>query len=86
MYNREALPSDYTRVIEAEPDKLDIKRRDPGILFISYPLIHSSNCQFRFPIESRLLDACINHNCFGSCEPHNRHHNSPDQIGNQQNK
>ena len=41
MYNREALPSDYTRVIEAEPDKLDIKRRDPGILFISYPLVHS---------------------------------------------
>ena len=27
-------------VIEAEPDKLDIKRRDPGILFISYPLVH----------------------------------------------
>ena len=27
--------------------KLDIKRCDPGILFISYPLVHSFNCQFR---------------------------------------
>ena len=35
MYNCEALPSDYTRVIEAEPDKLDIKRHDPGTHLIA---------------------------------------------------
>ena len=29
------LPSDSTCVLEAEPGKLDIKRRKPGILFIS---------------------------------------------------
>ena len=30
-----ALPSDSTCVLEAEPGKLDINRREPGILFIS---------------------------------------------------
>ena len=29
------LPSESTCVLEAEPAKLDIKRREPGILFIS---------------------------------------------------
>ena len=30
--------------LKAEPGKLDIKRREPGILFISLPIIeHSSN-------------------------------------------
>ena len=29
------LPSYSTSVLEAEPGKLDIKRREPGILFIS---------------------------------------------------
>ena len=29
------LPSDSTCVLEAEPGKLDIKRREPGILYIS---------------------------------------------------
>ena len=29
------MPSDSTCVLEAEPGKLDIKRRKPGILFIS---------------------------------------------------
>ena len=28
------LPSDLTCVLKAEPGKLDIKRRKPGILFI----------------------------------------------------
>ena len=31
------LPSDLTCVLEAEPGKLDIKRRGPVILFISLP-------------------------------------------------
>ena len=34
MYNRSAEPRDYTRVIEALPDKLDIKRHSPGILYL----------------------------------------------------
>ena len=32
------LLSDSICVLEAEPDKLDIKRREPGILFISLQL------------------------------------------------
>ena len=32
------LPSDSTCVLKAEPGKLDIKRREPGILFISNTL------------------------------------------------
>ena len=31
----QGLPSDSTCVLEADPGKLDIKRRKPGILFIS---------------------------------------------------
>ena len=30
------LPSDSLCVVKAEPGKLDIKRREPGILFISF--------------------------------------------------
>ena len=30
------LPSDSTCILEAEPGKLDMKRREPGILFISF--------------------------------------------------
>ena len=38
------LPSDSTCVLKAEPGKLDIKRREPGILFISLLIVeHSSN-------------------------------------------
>ena len=32
------LPRDSTCLFEAEPGKLDIKRREPGILFISLPI------------------------------------------------
>ena len=32
------LPSGSTCVLEAEPSKLEIKRREPGILFISLPM------------------------------------------------
>ena len=32
---RMGLPSDSTCILKAEPGKLDIKRREPGILFIS---------------------------------------------------
>ena len=33
------LAKDSTSVLEAEADKLDIKRREPGILFISLPIV-----------------------------------------------
>ena len=33
----ESKPRDSTSVLEAEPGKLDIRRREPGILFISLP-------------------------------------------------
>ena len=34
-----SLPSDSTCTLKAEPGKLDIKRRGPGILFISLPIV-----------------------------------------------
>ena len=38
MLNGEALPSNLLPILKAESGKLDIKRRKPGILFISLPL------------------------------------------------
>ena len=35
MLTSRGLPSDSTCVLKAEPRKLDFKRREPGILFIS---------------------------------------------------
>ena len=37
MLTSRVLPSDSTCILKAEPGKLDIKRREPGILFISLP-------------------------------------------------
>ena len=39
MLTWRGLPSDSTAVLKAEPGKLDIKRREPGILFISLPIV-----------------------------------------------
>ena len=36
MINQEALSSDLTCILEAESGKFDVKRREPGILVISY--------------------------------------------------
>ena len=33
------MPSDSTNILQTEPGKLDIKRRKPGILFISLPIV-----------------------------------------------
>ena len=38
MLTLRGLPSDSTCILKAEPGKLDIKRREPGILFISLPI------------------------------------------------
>ena len=42
MLTSRGLPSDSTFVLKAEPGKLDIKRREPGILFISLPIVEHS--------------------------------------------
>ena len=39
MLTSRGLPSDSTCVLKAEPGKLDIKRRETGILFISLPIV-----------------------------------------------
>ena len=39
MLTSRGLPSNSTCVLKAEPGKLDIKRREPGILFISLPIV-----------------------------------------------
>ena len=43
MLTSRGLPSDSTCVLKAEPGKLDIKRREPGILFISLPIVKGNN-------------------------------------------
>ena len=44
MLTSRGLRSDSTCVLKAEPGKLDIERREPGILFISLHIVeHSSN-------------------------------------------
>ena len=42
------FPSDLTCVLKAEPGKLDIKRREPGILFITLPIASDYDVNFRF--------------------------------------
>ena len=39
MLTSRGLQSDSTCVLKAEPGKLDMKRRQPGILFISLPIV-----------------------------------------------
>ena len=41
MLTSRGLPIDSTGVLKAEPGKLDINRREPGILFISLPIFFS---------------------------------------------
>ena len=43
MLTSRGLPSDSTCVLKAEPGKLDIKRHEPGILFISLPIAERSS-------------------------------------------
>ena len=49
------LPSDSTCVLKAEPGKLDIKRREAGILFIVYPLLKTlRTCDYDI-----ISDVCV---------------------------
>ena len=50
LLTSQGLPSDSTCVLEAEPGKLDINRRDPGILFISLQV----NSLFKLAIMASL--------------------------------
>ena len=54
MLTSRGLPSDSTCVLKAEPGKLDIKRREPGILFISLPIVQTSDYDaiFDFWVDS----------------------------------
>ena len=54
MLTSRGLPSDSTCVLKAEPGKLDIKRRKPGILFISLPIV-DYDVIFDFCVDSASL-------------------------------
>ena len=51
MLTSRGLPSNSTYVLEAEPGKHDIKRREPGILFISLQV----DSLFKLAIMTSLL-------------------------------
>ena len=48
MLTSRGLPSDSTCVVKDEPGKLDIKRREPGILFILLNTLQTSDCDVIF--------------------------------------
>ena len=52
MLTSRGSPSDSICVLKAEPGKLDIKRREPGILFISNTLQTSD--------YDVIFDVCVN--------------------------
>ena len=66
MLTSRGLPSDSTCVLKAEPGKLDIKRREPGILLSVYPLfdtLQTSNYDvffFNFCVDSASLATPFN--------------------------
>ena len=39
MLTSRGLPSDSIFLLKAKPDKFDIKRREPDILFLSLPIV-----------------------------------------------
>ena len=60
MLTSHGLLSDSTCVLKAEPGKLDIKRREPGILFISLPILNTIqtsdyDVNFDFCVDSASL-------------------------------
>ena len=55
MLTSQGLPSDSTCVLEAEPGKLEIKRRLPGILFISLPIV----LLFKLVIMTKFLTSVL---------------------------
>ena len=69
MYNRSAEPRDYTRVIEALSDKLDIKRHSPGILYLYTQQKSLRGIKCAFPLlahlSRRLIAELIVYPCSG---------------------
>ena len=55
MLTLRGLPSDLTCVLKAAPGKLDIKRREPGILFISLPIFSLQTSDYDV-----FFDFCVN--------------------------
>ena len=55
MLTSRGLPSDSTCVLKAEPGKLDFKRREPGILFISLPSLNT----LQTSDYDEILDFCV---------------------------
>ena len=56
MLTLRGLPSDSTCVLQAEPGKLDIKRCEPGILFISLPIVENTLQTSDYDI---IFDFCV---------------------------
>ena len=54
MLTSRGLTSDSTCFLKAEPGKLDIKRQEPGILFISLPIVSL----FKLVIDV-IFDFCV---------------------------
>ena len=55
MLKSRGLASNSTCVLKAEPGKLDIKRHEPGILFISLPIPRDYDAIFDFCVDSSTL-------------------------------
>ena len=53
------LPGDLKCVLNAEPGKLDIKRRKPGILFTFYQFTHWFTLQSSDVIRFNVIDGVI---------------------------
>ena len=56
------LPSDSTCALKAESGKLDIKRRGPGILFISLPIVKT----LRTSNYDVISDVCVDSASFAT--------------------
>ena len=54
-FERLGLPSDWTCVLEAEPGKLDIKKHEPCILFISFLQTSDYDVIIDFCVDSASL-------------------------------
>ena len=56
MLTSRGLQSNSTCILKAEPVKLDIKRHDPGILFISLPIVCFTLQTSDYDV---IFDACV---------------------------
>ena len=59
LVKHEALPRDLTCVLEAEPGKLDIKRRKPGILFNQVTSWFNCKLYYRLSCRFNVIDDIV---------------------------